>query len=179
VEPIVTERLVLERWSEEHRERFGAMCADPRVMRFIGDGSLRPPASAAQLFEQKLAMWQARGFGWRAIRARADGSWIGLIALQPLGSGAFGAPVGMDPDEIEIGWWIEPEQWGRGYATEGALAVRDEAFERVGLGRIVARLQSQNGASAAVARKIGLRFESNTVGTSGEELAIYALDRPA
>ncbi len=45
---------------------------------------------------------------------------------------------------IEIGWWLIPSAWGCGFATEGAVAVRDEAFADLGLDRIVARDQPAN-----------------------------------
>ena len=111
---------------------------------------------------------------------REDGQWVGVLALQPIGGATLGDLEGIDPEAIEIGWWVDPELWGRGYATEGALAVRDEAFGRVGLERLLARLLPENRASAAVAGKIGLRFD-RIVQSSGRSInvAIYVLDRPA
>lgn len=177
---LATERLQLERLDEVHRAHFGRMCADPRVMRFIGDGSLWGPDRFNETFDEKLRHWEEQGFGWRAACAREDGQWVGVLALQPIGGGTLGDLEGVDPEAIEIGWWVDPELWGRGYATEGALAVRDEAFGRVGLERLLARLLPENRASAAVAGKIGLRFD-RIVQSSGRSInvAIYVLDRPA
>jgi hypothetical protein len=50
--------------------------------------------------------------------------------------------------EVEIGWWLDPALWGKGLALEGELALRDEAFRRVGLDRIIGRYQPDNLASA-------------------------------
>jgi RimJ/RimL family protein N-acetyltransferase len=86
--------------------------------------------------------------------------------------------VEVDPGEVEIGWWLRPEAWGRGLATEGALALRDEGFERVGLDRLIARFRPENRASGRIMEKIGMRFERDAVGRDGEDVRIYALERP-
>lgn len=103
------------------------------------------------------------------------GSWLGFVGLNIVGPGV----EGVAPDEVEIGWWLIRSTWGQGYASEGAAVVRDEGFTRVGLGRVIARLQPANRASARVAEKIGMRLEREGAGRHGEALLIYGLDRPA
>jgi RimJ/RimL family protein N-acetyltransferase len=80
-------------------------------------------------------------------------------------------------DEVEIGWWIKPSVWRRGYATEGALALRDEAFERVGLDRIIGRHRPANVASGRIMERLGMTFEREAVGRHREVVRICALDR--
>lgn len=63
----------------------------------------------------------------------------------------------------EIGYVFNPEFASRGYATEAARALLRFGFENVGLHRIVARLDERNGASAAVARRLGMRQEARLV----------------
>ena len=81
----------------------------------------------------------------------------------------------MDPDEYEIGWWLAPSAWGRGLAREGATAVRDEAFERVGAPSILARISPGNAGSLAVAGAIGLVHECRSIGRAGEPIAVLRL----
>jgi RimJ/RimL family protein N-acetyltransferase len=96
-----------------------------------------------------------------------------LVALNRLGTSVPGLP----PDDLEIGWWIAPDAWGRGIATEAALAARDEAFERVAADRIVARHQPENGASGQVMRKIGMRYHGEAGNQHGKTLKVYTLTR--
>ncbi|MFI7600030.1 GNAT family N-acetyltransferase [Actinoplanes sp. NPDC049681] len=63
----------------------------------------------------------------------------------------------------ELGYVFNPDFAGHGYATEAARAVLREGFEGVGLHRIVARLDERNEASAAVARRLGMRQEARLV----------------
>ena len=63
----------------------------------------------------------------------------------------------------ELGYVFNPDFAGHGYATEAARAVLRLGFEDLGLHRIVARLDERNGASAAVARRLGMRQEARLV----------------
>ena len=168
-----TRRLLLDPWAERHRRAWREICRDPEVMRYIGPGETWDVRQADEVFDRALAHWEQHGFGWRSVLDKATGDWLGFVGLNYPGPGAIEIP----PDEVEIGWWIVRRVWGRGYATEGAAASRDEGFERIGLDRIIARLQPANLASARVAQKIGMRPERETMGRHGEPVLIYALGR--
>jgi RimJ/RimL family protein N-acetyltransferase len=60
----------------------------------------------------------------------------------------------------EIGYVVNPAYAGHGYATEAARAMLGMAFDRLGLRRVVARVDARNPASAAVLRKVGMRQEA-------------------
>jgi RimJ/RimL family protein N-acetyltransferase len=146
-----TERLTLEPWDERHRAVWRRICRDPEVMRFIALGQLWGPDQADDVFDQGLAHWRENGFGWRSALDKASGEWLGFVGLNYMGPDH----EGVASDEVEIGWWLVRSAWRRGYATEGAIALRDEGFERIGLDRIIVRLQPANMASARVARRPG------------------------
>lgn len=63
----------------------------------------------------------------------------------------------------ELGYVINPDFAGRGYATEAAAALLDLAFDGLGLHRVVARLDERNDASARMARRLGMRQEARLV----------------
>jgi RimJ/RimL family protein N-acetyltransferase len=60
----------------------------------------------------------------------------------------------------EIGYVINPEHHGNGYATEATRALFPLAFDGLGLHRVIARIDARNDASAAVLRKLGMRQEA-------------------
>jgi RimJ/RimL family protein N-acetyltransferase len=60
--------------------------------------------------------------------------------------------------EVEIGWAVAREHWGRGIATRIALAARKEASQ-LGLRGVVAFARTENGASLRVMEKAGLQRE--------------------
>ncbi|MDQ3958477.1 MAG: GNAT family N-acetyltransferase [Actinomycetota bacterium] len=169
-----TERLLLRPWDEGARSGFAALAADPRVMRYIGDGTVWTGERADEVFARQLDHWRAHGFGWRSAELADDARWIGFVGLN------YVPPEAVEverPGEVEIGWWLDPSTWGRGLAAEGAAALRDEAFERVGLDRIIGRHQPGNAASGRIMERIGMRFERDAVGRHGDVVRIHALHR--
>jgi RimJ/RimL family protein N-acetyltransferase len=166
--PLRTDRMTLDPWAEPDFGLLGDLARTPAVMRYIGDGTTWSDARIADVGTHVVEHWRRHGFGWRV--ARVDGAPIGLIALNFAGEGA-----GVDGREYEIGWWLAPSAWGRGLAREGAAAVRDEAFERIGAPSILARIQPANAGSLAVAAAIGLSYEFDSTGRGGEPIAVLRL----
>jgi RimJ/RimL family protein N-acetyltransferase len=126
-------------------------------------------------FQAGLRLNAERGYGRWAIRERESGAWAGLAILQPFGPGL----EGVDPEAVEVGWWIEPAVWGRGYATEAARAVVAEGFDTHGLAQIWARIYPQNAASQRVAAKLGMRRVGEARNQFGVDAWIYVVDAPA
>ena len=174
MERLETERLRLEPWTAAHGGVLARLAALPAVMRFIGDGAPLPAARAEELSARVLVHWRAHGFGWRAAIERETGRAVGLIALAHPGPEVRE----LARDDHEIGWWIDPEVWGRGYAKEGGRAIVAEAFERVRAPSVVARVQPANGASLAVCAALGLTPEREATGRFGEPVTILRRHNP-
>lgn len=148
------------------------MCADPDVMRFIGDGSTRTADQAARaidLFEQE---WEARGYGLFAVELRLTGEFIGFTG--------FSRPDFL-PELlpcVEIGWRFAKAHWGRGYATEAARAALAAGSRALAGEEIVSICQVGNGASIRIMKKLGLDFDGRTIDpTSGRDVEVYRLSR--
>ena len=83
----------------------------------------------------------------------------------------------------ELGYVVNPAYAGHGYATEAARAMLAMAFDRLGLRRMVARIDARNPASAAVLRHLGMRQEAVLVenewfkGAWSTEIDFAMLDR--
>jgi RimJ/RimL family protein N-acetyltransferase len=161
-----TPRLLLRMWLPEDGAPFAAMNADPEVTRYVG-GPLDRAASDA-LLARLVAGWAADGYGRAAVVERATGELLGFTGL---------GPHPAEPGEVEIGWRLVRHAWGRGFATEAATAMRDLAFGRYGLPRIVSIAVPENPASLAVMRKIGMTHWHD-LDHQGLHLTVYVLDAP-
>ena len=137
---IETPRLRLEPWDQAHAEMLARLGAIPSVVRYVGSGEIWPREKSQEVHDRQVEHWRRHGFGWRAAVEKASGRQVGLIALNFLGDGT----AGLDSGEYEIGWWLHPGDHGRGFAREGAHAVRDEARDRLGAPSVVARIQPPN-----------------------------------
>lgn len=70
-----------------------------------------------------------------------------------VGSIGFGP---YDDEPFELGYWITPDAWGRGYATEAGAAVLGIA-RSLGISRLAAGHYVDNPASGRVLRKLGFQ----------------------
>ena len=74
--------------------------------------------------------------------------------------------LGLDNTEDRVGnfgYMVNPEFWGQGYAFEGATAILNYAFGQGEFHRVTAQIDHRNGASIALAEKLGLRREATFV----------------
>ncbi|MFF1478123.1 GNAT family N-acetyltransferase [Streptomyces sp. NPDC058301] len=142
-----TDRLLLRRWRESDLEPWAAMNADPDVREHLGELLTREQSDAVVALMQ--AEFDERGFGWWALEARETGEFIGRVGLDEVGAD-------MPFTGVDIGWRLARSAWGRGYATEAALACLAFGFEALGLREIVASTTVNNVRSQAVMRRIGM-----------------------
>jgi RimJ/RimL family protein N-acetyltransferase len=171
---IETERLILRRWDVvQDLDPYVAICADPEVMRFIGDGSVVSPSDTAERVEQYETMWRERSFGLFALERRDTGEFIGNAGL---------AIPDFLPEilpAVEIGWRLGRAHWGQGFATEAARAALAFGWDPVGLDRVVSVHAVGNDPSGHVMQKIGMHLDRETVHPrTGRAVCVYAIDRP-
>ena len=97
-----------------------------------------------------------------------------------IGTVGMGAAPGGGP--ITTMWFIDPDHWGQGYATEAAAALLADTMDRFGIDTLWADHFADNPASGAVMRKLGFQQTKTGTGTSRARLepapvVIYRLDR--
>jgi RimJ/RimL family protein N-acetyltransferase len=89
--------------------------------------------------------WALDGYSMFSVIDKASGRWIGRIGpWQP-----HGWPG------TEVGWSLTRETWGRGLATEAAIATIDWAFETLGWSEVIHTIDPANVGSQQVAKKLG------------------------
>ena len=62
-------------------------------------------------------------------------------------------------DNLEIGWRFMQSAWGKGYATEAALAVQAEVIKQRQVKKISAIAMEGNDGSIAIMKKLGLSYQ--------------------
>ncbi|HVE65780.1 MAG TPA: GNAT family N-acetyltransferase [Thermoanaerobaculia bacterium] len=164
-----TERLALRRLTVDDAPFMLRLLNEPSWLRYIGDRGVRTLDDARRyILEGPVAMYERLGFGLYATALREDDS-------VPIGICGLVKRAGLD--DVDIGFALLPEHWGKGYAYEAASAVMGYAKSVVGLTRIVAITSLDNESSARLLGKIGLRFERLIRLTEGgEEVRLFAWD---
>jgi RimJ/RimL family protein N-acetyltransferase len=126
---------------------------DPEVRRYLN----RPvdEAAVAAFFGQIVGHWDEHGYGPWALECNEPGlkgrflGFAGLAHVPPFLAAAGTAP--------ELGWRLGRSAWGRGLATEAAVAARDDAFGRLALPEIISIIHPENDRSRRVAIKLGMQ----------------------
>lgn len=168
-EEIETARLLLRQWKDEDLDAYAQICADPEVMRYMGTGG---PLTREQTEERVAKIryhWEGRSFGMWAVEEKASGAFVGRIGL-------LYHDDWLEDDKIEVAWLLDRSRWGRGLATEGALASLRYGFEGLGLERIISIALPKNAASRRVMEKAGLSLRGETR-WKNFDVVWYAIDR--
>jgi RimJ/RimL family protein N-acetyltransferase len=152
--PIQTKRLLLRPLQAEDADAMFAYRSRDDVCRYL----LHPAQTREQV-------------GTRAANSRAEltdeGQVLALAAVEQE-SGAFVGDVVLmwhsrEHRAGELGYVLDPNHAGHGYATEAGAALLRLGFDELGLHRMVGRLDARNTASARVLEKLGMRREAHFV----------------
>jgi len=143
---IETERLILRPPVMGDFEGWLKLYADPESTRFIG--GLQPPAMVWRTFMVMAGAWHMTRESMLSVIEKSSGRWMGRL-------GPWN-PTGWPG--TEVGWSLLPEARGKGYATEGAAATMDWAFDNLGWTEIVHTIDPLNQPSQRVAERLGSRI---------------------
>ncbi len=141
-----TDRLILRPLDEKDVDAIFAMRSDPEVMRFIREPQNRD--ESANWVELVSSRWEKEQIGFCAILEKPSQKFVGWCGIWKL----------KETGELEIGYAVAKEFWGKGFATEAALKFLDYAFEKLEPEKIVAVTRPENAASRRVMEKLGMNF---------------------
>lgn len=145
--PIESERTVLREWVPNDAPWLYQLNMNPQVVRYTGDAGFTSTQSALNLIKS-YPNYQRDGYGrWMVIDKSTDHpiGWCGLKN---------------NPWGIDLGFRFFEAVWGKGIATECALATVEKA-KALGLRDLIGRALSENVGSWKVLEKVGMqRYES-------------------
>ena len=161
-----TERMFLRRMDMSDVDYLMGIFSDPVAMRYY------PSTKSRQEVEEwvrwTLASYRDHGFG----------QWVAILK----DSGGFAGQCGLTvqevegEEEVEIGYLFLRKFWGRGLATEAAMAVRDHGFHTLGYERLVSLIDPRNHSSRRVAEKTGLTLEKE-VWKWNKNICVYSISK--
>ncbi len=146
-----TERLLLREHVEDDWRAVRAYQSDPRYTRYY-PWTERTEAEVRQFIQGFIDAQHEeprKKFAF-AVTLKSSEQLIGNCNLRKNTA---------DARVAEIGYELNPEDWGNGYATEAARAILAFGFDELKLHRIGAWCIAENIASAQVLEKLGMRLE--------------------
>ena len=145
--------VLLRPWTRSDAAFMAEASRDPAIERFNGPapGSLAEAMSVIERIEER----------WRSFEAEGDPTGAAFAIVDAASGEALGM-CGIDDwsstDVAQFGYWLAAGARGRGLATRAVILMTTWLFE-LGAARVFLTIQSENVASAAVARRAGFTFE--------------------
>jgi [ribosomal protein S5]-alanine N-acetyltransferase len=107
-----TERLIVRQYTEEDKDNIFLLGGNEAVMRYIRPVNTRE--ESYQFLLENIALYEKNPHGGRwAVIEKVNGLFAGSFAIIPIPS---------QPEKIQLGYALIPENWGKGFATELTMA---------------------------------------------------------
>lgn len=146
---IQTPRLLLREFIPEDATHMFLLNSDEEVIRFTGDKALKNVDEARTMIEN-YDQYIKYGFGRWTVSLESSQEYLGWCGLS----------YNESSKETDLGFRFLRQHWGKGFATESALACIQYAFSDLGLIKIIGRAMKENNSSIRVLEKAGMRFEN-------------------
>jgi ribosomal-protein-alanine N-acetyltransferase len=149
-----TERLFVRPWTPDDRAAFTALTDDPEVMQYVHGGQPYANDEVDEWFTRQARQLAEHDVCMGALIEKSTERLVGVAGVQPLGT----------TGNLEIGWWLARDVWGRGYATEAGAAAMRHVLETLGHKRVVAIVDPGNEPSKRVVHRLGMHYEARVTG---------------
>ena len=169
--PIFTERLMLRKLTNEDLDNIFLLDSNPEVMKYVGVPPTTEKGESARMLENIINQYQNNGTGRLAVIEKETSQFIGWSGIKLLTDEVNGFK-----NVYELGYRFLPEFWGKGYATESALASLDLGFNQLNAEKIYAYADIDNQSSNHILTKLG--FENKgTFLDKGDVCNWYELEK--
>jgi len=150
---LTSERLNFRKIIKEDFEQLCAILQDAEIMyawEHVFDND-----EVCEWIEKNLIRYAHEGFSYFAAIEKNTHDFIGVIG--PLIEDINGVK------DIGVGYILDKKYWGKGYASEGAKACMDYAFNRLNADKVIAQIRPNNLPSRKVAENLGMKIESEYI----------------
>jgi len=158
-----TKRLYLRAFIKGDGFFFYHLNNDPDVIKYTGNTSFSS-LNEANFFIEKYDDYKRNGYGRWAVCLKESHEFIGWCGLKKE----------KETDDVDLGFRFFKKHWGKGYATEAALACIKYGFLELNLSEIIGRAHVDNKASIEVLKKCNLKF-NKTFLYENKPTALYTL----
>lgn len=149
-----TPRLMIRPWRDDDRDALRSVLSDPEVTRYVHGGVPYSESDLDEILARQMRQVAEHDVCMGALVEKHSSRVIGIAGVQPLGT----------TGDLEIGWILARDAWGRGYATEAGGAAMAHVLRTLARPRVVAIIDPPNEASKRVAARLGMAYEGRYTG---------------
>lgn len=165
-----SDRLNFNSVSEENKSDWLRFMADPRAHMHWFEPNESPEVKVEKWYAKQDRRYRNNLGGMNALTERSTGEFVGHAGL--LVQTVDGV------EELEIGYSLMPDAWGKGYATEAAMFLRDYGFKNTSRDSLISIIAITNEPSKRVALRNGMHVSSETM-YNDNAVEIYRITREA
>jgi len=161
-----TTRIILREFCPDDVDALSLVLSDADTMRFYLSPYDR--AGVEAWITRNMNRYAKDGHGLWAMILKTSGELIGDCG-----------PTVQEVDgknEVEIGYHLRRDHWGRGVATEAACGCRDFVFERLTVDHVISLIRPENLPSRRVAERVGMKVWKEVIWRDLPHV-VYSLDR--
>ncbi len=144
-----TERLYLRELTLNDVDAMLSIWGDAETMLYYPQAYDRKMLTA--LMEKQFKSYEQNGYGLWAMILKSEEKLIGDCGIMQQEVGGV--------IEVEVGYHVNRNYWGKGYAPEAARACFEYGFQQLQQSRMISMIRPENKPSRRVAEKNGLQIE--------------------
>ncbi|MCF6194735.1 MAG: GNAT family N-acetyltransferase [Kangiellaceae bacterium] len=149
---------------------------DSEVMKYINGGKLSSREQIERISLPRIKSYtnQAKGWGLWKVTLTETTEFFGWILVRPMDYFSYKPQY----QNLELGWRFNRRSWGKGYATEAAIALKQSIIQKGAVSKLSAIAMEDNHASIKIMVNLGMQYvktytHKDTAG--GMEVVLYEL----
>ena len=164
---LTTPRMVLRAVGEaDISQLYQKIFSVPEVMSWVFAGEVLSQAESESFIRANFN-FKAAPTGLSVLADKASGEVVGFAGLNRCQV--------LSDDDLEFGFVLAREVWGRGLATEIGHAQLALGFEKLGRARLLALASAENAASISTLEKLGMRHHSDVMPSGRSLRRVYCI----
>lgn len=157
-------RIIIREFLPQEKQTFLDLFKDNQVTQYLPNAS---PERYLEMFDELLENYEKKNLSRWAIFDATNNNFIGICVARIFVH---------NTSQIEIGYVLSREYWGKGIATEVCKAITQYSFTNTNTKEVVAITDLSNSGSQNVLQKAGFKRLDNLI-RNQEELAYFKIER--
>ncbi|MCD0470741.1 GNAT family N-acetyltransferase [Flavobacterium sp. JAS] len=157
-------RIIIREFLPQEKQTFLDLFKDNQVTQYLPDASQE---RYVEMFNELLENYEKKNLSRWAIFDATNNNFIGMCVARIFVH---------NTSQIEIGYVLSREYWGKGIATEVCKALTQYSFANTNTKEVVAITDLNNSGSQNVLQKAGFERLDNLI-RNQEELAYFKIER--
>lgn len=165
---IETKRLILRPVTLDDAQDFFEMDSNPNVHKYLGNNPVQTIEQSKAMIKDILKQYEDYNLGRLAVIKKDTNEFLGWSGLK------YERVVRKEFNYYDIGYRFKEQHWGKGYATESAIASLEYGFKDLKLKEICGAAEAHHLVSNIILKKIGMK-PSGTFTFDGELCNWYVI----